>query len=641
MLPRYDLAIISYNKALKTYQNLGEYENAKSVHSSIIDCYNALIADGLEADFAPFVKKQPTRISFRVGVVLQESNDSTWVLIDGGSNDGLFQGAKGQALGVYDEEYKDRGNNLLGKAEVIEVNPNFSHILVTIANLDDPEGKVYAGDVIQLPAFVPTVEEPSIFYELAVLNIDFLDWYAEPLYHPRHLFNFDSFELEEMMLQVMKSDIDSTAAWIRSEAPEDPRYYTILEEGRFKGLNMVEAMEQSDNSDIKAFLEFVESFPGKYMGHSWKINETYATWIINNSPIGSREMKRMLLSAESDEVFKTIFLEYSDDFMKGDFFNDWDMESDELADKGKFEEARIINQLLFRIAELIDSNSLRGWSHFDNANILEEEQKYPEAIVELKVAKELFAEAENIRGESFCANNTAHMYTNLGEYEKALTAYEDSYLLKLERLQSDSSDNVRVSTGRSMEGKGFSYYKMGEFPEALIAFRKALEYYQSARTLEGIQSTADIMGWLGESMKSMANYDSSLYYYELQHQLQIDLGNQSGQADALDNMAYAWSQKGDERKANELYYTSYELKVGLDDKNGAGFSMSNVAQTYWTLGEYDKAIESHSKAIALREEANNRKGQAYSWKKLGSLYLANSDPIMAMNAFKKAIDLYG
>jgi CHAT domain-containing protein/Tfp pilus assembly protein PilF len=640
VIPQYGQAISGYDKAMRVYQIMEDSVQTEEMLSDIIRCYNLLISEDLEANFQPRAKKQSTSIHFRASVIVDESNDSIWVLVDGGSNDGLFKGAKGQALGVYDEVYKERGNRVLGKAEVVDVNPNFSQVLVIIADQEDPEGRVYSGDMILLPSIVPINENPSAFYELALLNIDFLDISSEPLYHARHLFFFDSFELEELMLKIMKSDIDETAEWVRTEAKDDTAYFGLIETGRFKGLNMVEAMEQSDNEDIKAFLEFVISFPGKYMGHSWKINETYATWIINNTPLGSREMKRMLLSAKDDKEFGEILMEHINDFDNGDFFNVWDTESDELSTKGYFEEARKINDLLFKIAEVTNNETLRAWSHFDKANILEDEQQYIEAIAEYDLAREIFTRTDNIRGESFCVNNTASLYNNLGNYEEALLSYQDSYRLKLERLQSDSSDAVIISTGVSAEGKGLSLYNMGRYPEAFEAFNEAFSSYQRAKSIEGTQNTADILGWLGESMKSMSNYDSSLYYYNQQLRLQRELGNISGEADAIDNIAYAYSSKGNEKKANELYYRSYEIYLGLDNKNSAGFSMSNVGQTYWILGEYEKAIESHSRAISLRIEANNRKGQAYSWNKLGSLYSENSNPVKALEAFAKAGELY-
>ena len=61
---------------------------------------------------------------------------------------------------------------------------------------------------------------------------------------------------------------------------------------------MLHAMKDTNEDDLKAFLGFVRSYPGKYMGGTWKISEVYATWVINNSPIGSNEAMDSLLAYE-------------------------------------------------------------------------------------------------------------------------------------------------------------------------------------------------------------------------------------------------------------------------------------------------------------------------------------------------------
>jgi len=636
----FDQSVIYYNYAMRVYQFLEDQENASNMLSNINDSYDSMISEDMETDFQLDVEKQYTNVHFRVSVILQESNDSTWVLLDAGSNDGLFVGAKGEALGVWSEDYSDRGNMPLGKAEVMDVYPNYSYALVNLLQSNVEDARVMSGDMIRLPAILPVYETTSIFYRLALLNIDFLDINEEPLYHPRHLFYFDSEELEELMLLKMKDDIFETAEMIKPDSLVDPRYTEKIQQGRFKGLHMIEAMEQSSHTDIKYFLEFVESFPGKYMGNSWKINETYATWVINDAPVGSREMKEMLMGVETEEEFIRIMEENLDEFVNGDFYTEWDNESDELAKKGYFEEALQINRLLFLIADLTEVEDYRAWAHFDKANILEYKQEYEQALIEYDLAKDIFKETDNLIGESYCVNNIAHVYTYLGDYETSLRSFEESYALKLQRLETDRSESARQSIGRSLEGKGQSLYNMGQFQEAFDAFSEALGFYKELRSVDGFSDQADMLGWLGKVSYKMARYDTAIHYYDKQLNLYRDLGDVSGEADAIDNLAYTNSLKGDEKKANELYQQSYELKLSLDDKDGAGFSMSNVGQTYWTLGEYEKAIEAHSKAISLRIAANNRKGQAYSWKKLGSLYSQSGDPKKALDAFDTAAMLY-
>lgn len=45
--------------------------------------------------------------------------------------------------------------------------------------------------------------------------------------------------------------------------------------------------------DVKAFLRFMSNYPGKYMGRKYRIDETYATWLINFTPMPDNEKERI------------------------------------------------------------------------------------------------------------------------------------------------------------------------------------------------------------------------------------------------------------------------------------------------------------------------------------------------------------
>jgi CHAT domain-containing protein len=68
-----------------------------------------------------------------------------------------------------------------------------------------------------------------------------------------------------------------------------------IEGGRFHGLNLGEAFERTSAEDVSDFITFVAEFPGKYIGHNWKLVEVYATWLINESPSGgqSKQLSRL------------------------------------------------------------------------------------------------------------------------------------------------------------------------------------------------------------------------------------------------------------------------------------------------------------------------------------------------------------
>ena len=66
--------------------------------------------------------------------------------------------------------------------------------------------------------------------------------------------------------------------------PDESDMTEKIDSGAFAGLNMWEAMLISKTTDVKAFLRYVIDYPHKYMGRKFRIDESYATWVINFTP---------------------------------------------------------------------------------------------------------------------------------------------------------------------------------------------------------------------------------------------------------------------------------------------------------------------------------------------------------------------
>ena len=62
---------------------------------------------------------------------------------------------------------------------------------------------------------------------------------------------------------------------------------TPIAGGRFHGLVLSDAFDKTTDADMLAFLDFVATYPGKYLALEWKLVNVYATWIINATPTGS------------------------------------------------------------------------------------------------------------------------------------------------------------------------------------------------------------------------------------------------------------------------------------------------------------------------------------------------------------------
>lgn len=629
------------NKAIIYYQRAGLMDYAFTIINQIVEIYNLL--DLLNEPMGRTFSQDDETVEIHVGVLeILKKEGQNWIIkIDAGSFDGIFAGGKGDALGTYSKEFPDRGNLNLGTAEVITVDNFTSTVKISMRDTVSVEMRLQENDMIKLPARMKEYAEKGIVFELAKLQIRFLTNEGKALFHPRHVLQSDSPELEDVILELMKQDVRQTLEIIEPLIPDNPSWSQPMEGGRFKGMSMLEAMEKVNKADVRAFLMFVMTFPGKYMGHTWKINETYATWLINNTPIGEQEMFEMLMSASSDQERNTIFDKYKNDYYDGEFNVYWSIRSQEAAAENKIAYAyEIYEKTILPAANYYNDTSHLGWAYFNLGKIKDAENDRPGSIEAYEKSMGFFVASDDIKGESFSINNIANHYTKMEKYEDALEYFKKSYNLKLIVLKTDSSAVAYENAAISQNGIANCYFNLSRYNEAIEGYLNSISLFTKANSVTGFKGIRELYGSIGDCYEKMSNYSDAINYYEKKLESNRNLGDQLGEAEAMDQIAYIYSKWDKTADANKMYYKAYENKLALGDIDGAGFSLSNVAQTYWTMGEYDNAIKTHLDAIKLREKAGNFKGIAYSWKKLGSLYKESGDPNNAINAYEKAADFY-
>ncbi|MEZ5196627.1 MAG: tetratricopeptide repeat protein [Bacteroidales bacterium] len=640
MLGYYGVAVFYYDLSMGFYQKSGDTSEARAILSQINLIYNGIRSEDFSIDLGNGRETSEQKVYFRIVEITRQNNDSLWAIVNAGTNDGIFLGGTGDARGIYREQYADRSDLLLGYAEVVQTGANQSTVSIHLHETTDSANLLYEGDMVRLPARIVVNENPGVFFKLASLTIDFIDSYSDFFYDCRHLFFFDNTFLEEVLLLKMQFDILETADLVAPLADDNPAWTEPANTGRFKGVGMLEAMNQTKPDDIRAFLEFVADYPGKYMGHTWKINETYSTWLLNECPISKSELKQMLLDAPDDNSFAEIIKSHKNDIYDDSLFDDWYNETKSLSDQGRYVEAEQMGEFIIRVSKALNDTLFLAWSYYAKAGNEDDQKQFEEGAEDYYLAITLFKVVDELSGQSLASHNLARMYDELGNYTDALRYYNESIELNRKQLLVNNADYLNENMGLSHQGKGSCLYNLSRYKEASDAFEEGIKYYSLVQTEDGILGKATLLGWLGRVSYTIGNYDIALDYFDQQMQIYTDRSDFSAQADVYDNIAYVSSLKGNEKLANEQYRQAYELNNQAGDTDGAGFSMSNVGQTYWTLGEYIKAIDAHELSIELRIAANNIKGQAYSWSKLGDLYKESGDPKKALESFNKAVDLY-
>ncbi len=88
-------------------------------------------------------------------------------------------------------------------------------------------------------------------------------------------------EDEKKYLALLCTDVKFTGAEMLKQGGIEN---APVNSGRFKGQKILNAMQVITENDLKDFFRYISVRPAKYAGHSWKISEIMATWMVAGSP---------------------------------------------------------------------------------------------------------------------------------------------------------------------------------------------------------------------------------------------------------------------------------------------------------------------------------------------------------------------
>lgn len=250
--------------------------------------------------FNPFQPDLQTQVELGQYCPIREvrklNGDSFLITIQAGTFNGMELGFNGGILSSDHKLIRNRGNKVLGSFTVTGIDLYQSRaIAVRKAGM---ELDILPGDNAYLIQKITSATYRGLLFDLSRLNVNFSRNDLQSFYQPMQLQYLRNAADEEQFLRVMMEDIHTTAGK-RIELAKADEIEPPAAAGRFGGMNLYEAMLQSDLADLRAYLRFVRAFPARYMGRHYRLDETYATWIINKTPNADRSGQSGSSEAES------------------------------------------------------------------------------------------------------------------------------------------------------------------------------------------------------------------------------------------------------------------------------------------------------------------------------------------------------
>ena len=573
---------------------------------------------------------------FKIDQLLKGSGDTLILQINHGANFGIKKGDQSKIFGRYTLEKPERSQVELGYCTVISTVGDTIKAIATIYNSKIEDKMVKVGDYTTFTMRMPLKTYSSVFYDLALLQINFLDLHKKSLCSVKRLLENDSKTLEDSLINICILDVKQIYNIIKDDNAYEA-LKTKFTTGRYTGRSTIDIMSTVNRNDLMSFLKHIKSYPGSYIGHDLKISDLFATWLTNNAPFNNEEILDSVRVYDKFPLkLKSFLIKNKTLIINDEYLRIWATNAKIFSDNGNDIEAEEILRLSEKIGLILADASGLGFCNYERAQIAETKEQYVKSIFFFNKALNLFKQANNY--EYYFASKIELLY--LQRMSLNFIAFQKTY----NELKTDFEiykSKLEPQIYSKYKGRFFEYYahglkKQGDVNEAIKAFKAAANEYSSIRNVIGDIEATSVNESIADLETTQNNYASANLIYDSLIVAYTKLNQILKKATVLDNKAYVLNMMGDFDKSIGILKSALVIQVKNNDWNNAGYSLSLIAQNLWSLGKLTEAIEAHKESIEYRNKVNNADGAGYSFTQLGNLYAEIGDKLKATNAFDSA-----
>ena len=193
--------------------------------------------------------------------------------------------------------------------------------------------------------------------------------------------------------------------------------------------------------------------------------------------------------------------------------------------------------------------------------------------------------------------------------------------------------------------------KCADLIHALGGFLEARAYWEEAITAHtlAVQAGRDLVNparvaWasleLSEVTQQVGRHEAALPLAEEAVQIYRSLGEQRGEARALDQVGLAHQRAGRSRDSLAYFAEARVLYGGAEDPHGVADTLSHSGIASWQLGRYRDAMNILRDALVLYRAAEDRRGEAKTLNNLGRMQLNFGYHRDALDGYQKALEIF-
>lgn len=514
-------------------------------------------------------------------------------------------------------------------------------IIAAIIRMYNPADSLMKGDMVSLRHTVPSLSYRGIFSELAFQNIIFTNIDKSPLYSLADIFKNDSRRTEDSVFNIIVQSLHNTYEKVKERTDLPASLFIKPERGRFKGRIPLGIIRDVTRKELEAFFMYIAAYPVSYRARNYRASESFAGWLISNSPYSVGEVQRGLFPYyKKKEEFKKRILEYKQDVLNESTSKRIAEDALELAVKLKYEEAHAQTDFAIALAEAVKDTVSLPTVYIWKAQMFLEQEKYPEAIVANErainaaiMARDRDIEMQALIKKGFC-------FYKISRYKEAETALNTAATKLLVYRSVLGELKYKENVRKIYEYRSSINFRSGHYEKALQLLDTALIMNNQINSYDAKITNAGYYTFIGRVYNDQGRPVDAILNFEKGKTIYHSCSDVLNKAIVENDIAYSYYLLGDYRKSITVCNEAKETLIQQKDYNNAGYSQSLIGGSYWTLGKYDSALASHKEAIVLRKKGGNANGEAYSWKKMGELYQLSGSKKMALRAIDSAMQLY-
>ncbi|MHB8596935.1 MAG: tetratricopeptide repeat protein [Ktedonobacteraceae bacterium] len=254
-------------------------------------------------------------------------------------------------------------------------------------------------------------------------------------------------------------------------------------------------------------------------------------------------------------------------------------------------------------------------------------------------AIELAQNREEVALESEALGEIAGVHRDIGEYEKAIAAFQKA-------LDLAQKVDYKELIGSHLIGLGRTHRTLGHIDRAIECFETALQIYQKTESttvntpIKRQYLLALIMDSIGLSYRARGQFLQARGYYEQGLIISHSIGDRGGKAYRLSNLGSAYRTMGDMRMAQKLYGEALDIYLEIKDRWGEGCVRRNKGLALAETGEYHNALIESQVALEISHEVGNLQGEGNTLLNMGYIYRRKGNYNKAIQYGEQAYNLF-